>query len=71
MNPQAYRSHFGLDPPDISHGARLAVLRLAVRDLSAAVAVLKRANVPAAMRMGRIVIGPQAAHGGTIVLEPG
>ena len=35
MDPAAFRDHFGVEPPDIARGARLAALRFAVRDLDA------------------------------------
>jgi catechol 2,3-dioxygenase-like lactoylglutathione lyase family enzyme len=69
MEPSAYGSHFGVKPPDIARGARLAALIVAVRDLPATDALLRKAQVPAATRMGRIVIGPHAAMGATIVFE--
>lgn len=69
MNPGAFRSHFGVAPPDVSRGARLAALRLRVDDFAAAVAVLKQASIAAQVRMGRIVVGPQTAMGATLVFE--
>lgn len=70
MDPAAFTQHFGVAAPDISHGARLAALRVTVRDVAAAVKALQAAGVPASMRMGRIVVGPQAAMGATLVFEP-
>jgi Glyoxalase-like domain len=70
MNPSAYEQHFGVTPPDTSAGARLAALIVAVRDLAAATAVLKQANVPAETRMDRLVVGPQTAMGAAIAFAP-
>jgi hypothetical protein len=70
MDPVAFRVHFGTEAPDIVHGARLAALRFAVRDVGAAVAALKAGGVDATMRMGRIVVGPQVGMGATLVFEP-
>jgi hypothetical protein len=70
MDPSAYGRHFGVAAPDIAEGARLAALIVSVRDIAAAEAVLKKADVPAATHMDRLVVGPQAARGATIVFEP-
>jgi hypothetical protein len=69
MDPVAFRSHFGTEPPDIASGARLAALRFAVRDFGAAVEALKRGGVAAQVRMGRIVVGPDLGMGATVVFE--
>src|SRR5712691_11416594 len=63
MDPVAYASHFGVEAPDTSSGARIAALTIAVRDFSAA--------ITAAVRMGRLIIAPKEAMGATIVLEQG
>jgi hypothetical protein len=71
MHPAAFASHFGVVPPDVSRGMRLAGMRFAVRDFSAALGTLQKANVAACVRMGRIVVGPDVAKGATIVFEQG
>jgi hypothetical protein len=68
MDPSAYGRHFGIAPPT-GEGARLAALIVSVRDMAAAAAALAKADVPAAKVMGRLVVGPQAAMGATIVFE--
>ena len=70
MDPAAFAQHFGVGAPDVAHGARLAALRIAVQDVGAAVKRLQAADVPATMRMGRIIVGPQTAMGATLVLAP-
>jgi Glyoxalase-like domain len=70
MEPSAYERHFGMAPPDLARGARLAALIIAVQDVSRVAAMLGHAKVPSANRMGRIVVGPQEARGATIVFEP-
>ena len=70
MIPAAFRSHFGVEPPDISAGARLAAVRLGVKEMPAVDAVLKANKVRFRTHMGRAVVGPDLAHGGTIVFEP-
>src|SRR5690348_10302044 len=67
MEPSAYEHHFGVAPPDLARGARLAALILAVRDRAHIAALSEQAKVPAAERMSRIVVGPQDAMGATLV----
>ncbi|MEA2987990.1 MAG: hypothetical protein QOG83_701 [Alphaproteobacteria bacterium] len=69
MDPAAFRSHFGVAPPDIATGARLAAVRLTVRDRDALGAVLAAAGIEAVSHMGSIVVGPQTAMGATLVFE--
>ncbi len=66
MEPSIYASHFGVPAPDIARGARLAALIVSVRDVAQVAAMLKDAGVPAQVRMGRVVVGPQAAMGAAI-----
>jgi hypothetical protein len=70
MDAAAFRDHFGGEPPDVSAGARLAAVRLAVRDLHAARAALKAGGIAAAERMGRLVVAAAQARSATLVLEP-
>jgi len=70
MPPDAFRARFGAAPPDSPRGAGIAALRFSVRDFGAAIAALKAGGVDAQMRMGRIVVAPQAAMGATLVFEP-
>jgi hypothetical protein len=69
MDPAAFRLHFGVMPPEISTGARLAAVRFTVRDRAALLASLKRADVPFSRHMGTVVIAPDAALGATLVFE--
>jgi hypothetical protein len=66
MDPAAFRLHYGAEPPDVARGLRLAALRFAVRDITTARSFLKA--VPESR--GKLVVGPQAAHGATLVFEP-
>jgi len=66
MDPAAFRLHYAVDPPDTSRGMRLAAIRFAVRDLAAARTAL---GAVASERMERLIVGPQAAHGATLVFE--
>ena len=67
MDPAAYRLHFAVDPPDTSRGMRLAAIRFAVRDMGL---VRETIGASAAEHMGKLVAGPPAAHGATLVFEP-
>jgi catechol 2,3-dioxygenase-like lactoylglutathione lyase family enzyme len=69
MDPAAFRLHYGVAPPDLTAGARLAAAKFTVRDLAAARALLKTAGVAATEHMGRLVVGPDTALGATLVFE--
>jgi Glyoxalase-like domain len=66
MGPAAYQLHFGVDPPDVSGGMRLAAIRFAVRDMVAARKVL---GVRARERMRKLIVGPRTVHGAALVFE--
>jgi catechol 2,3-dioxygenase-like lactoylglutathione lyase family enzyme len=67
MDPAAFRSHFGVPPPDIAGGARLAALRFTVGERDALLAALAAGNVPYILHMGHVVVAPQDALGATLV----
>jgi catechol 2,3-dioxygenase-like lactoylglutathione lyase family enzyme len=69
MDPAAFRLHFGVAPPDVSAGARLAAARFIVGDLAALRALLGTAGIAATEHMGRIVVGPEVAMGATLAFE--
>jgi catechol 2,3-dioxygenase-like lactoylglutathione lyase family enzyme len=69
MTPDAFRRHFGVPAPDIADSARIAALRLAVRDLAAAKALLREAGLSIGEVSGRAVVSPEQAMGATIVFE--
>jgi catechol 2,3-dioxygenase-like lactoylglutathione lyase family enzyme len=69
MDPAAFTSHFGASAPDISGGARLAAIRLAVSNVAIARDLLDKAEVAMAERMGRFVVPPTVAMGATLVFE--
>lgn len=66
MEPAIYASQFGVPAPDIAGGARLAALVLNVRDVAAVAAMLDNAGIGAQTRMGRVVVGPEAAMGAAV-----
>ena len=69
MDPAAFRSHFGTEPPDISHGARLAAVQFRVRDRAALNAALKAGGIAASSRMGATIVAPETAIGATLVFD--
>jgi hypothetical protein len=70
MAPATFASHFGVAPPDTARGARLAALRFAVRDVRATANLLRNADPGIGQHMGRMIAGPAAAMGATLVFEP-
>jgi len=69
MDPAAFHSHFGTEPPDISHGARLAAVQFRVRDRAALNAALKAGGIAASSRMGATIVAPETAIGATLVFD--
>jgi hypothetical protein len=67
MDDAAFRSHFGVAPPDLSGGARLAAIRFAVREQGVLTATLTAGEISHATHMGQVVVPPQAAMGATLV----
>jgi hypothetical protein len=67
MDPSAYRQHFGVEPPDVSRGMRLAGLRFAARDMAAARKSLGSGIVE---RMETLIVRPETAHGAALFFEP-
>ena len=67
MDPSAFRSHFGTEPPDISQGVRLAALQFHVRDRSALRAALSGGEIAFSDRMNSTIVAPQSAMGATLV----
>jgi Glyoxalase-like domain len=70
MDPSAYKAHFAAEPPDVSHGARLAALRFSVRDMDTLRSALETGGVAGTEHMGRLVVPPQSAFGATLAFEP-
>jgi hypothetical protein len=68
MSPVAFSAGFGV-PPDLSHGARLAAVRLAVPDVAAVRARLREGGIAMSERGDRLVVPAEVAHGATLVFE--
>ena len=69
MDPAAFRSHFGGEPPDVSQGARLAALQFRVRDRAALTAALQAGGIAFSTRMGSTIVASETAMGATLVFE--
>lgn len=69
VDPAAFRTRFGVAPPDRSSGARLAAVRLTVRDRTVLQAALVAGGIPFVNHMGLIVVASEAAMGATLVFE--
>jgi hypothetical protein len=69
MDPVAFRSHFGTEPPDVSRGARLGALQFHVRDRNALRVALSGGGIANSVRMDSTIVAPQTAMGATLVFE--
>ena len=70
MAPDAFRSHFGVPPPDVAHGMRIAALRFAIRDTAAVEALLRDAGIAARRIMGTSGGRSRTGNGRHPVFEP-
>jgi hypothetical protein len=69
MTPQAFSDHFDVVPPDVTHGARLAALRIGARELGFAEELGRNARLAVLPRRERLIAGPSSAMGATLVFE--
>jgi catechol 2,3-dioxygenase-like lactoylglutathione lyase family enzyme len=67
MDGAAFGSHFGVPPPDLADGARLAAVRFAVHEPARLIATLDAGAVPHILHMGHVVVAPAHAMGATLV----
>jgi hypothetical protein len=68
LDPRAFRDAYGVEPP-IDAGLRLAALSFVVTDLAPTRALLQRSAVANSLHRDKLVVGPDVAHGATIVFE--
>ena len=66
MDPGAFRSHFGTDPPNVSRGGRLAGMQFRVRDRAALASALAAGGIASFPRMALAVVPPGTAMGATL-----
>lgn len=69
MDTTTYRRHFVAEPPGLTNGARLAALRLRVRDQAAVVSALGTGGIDAVEHIGNVIVAPHTAHGATLIFE--
>jgi catechol 2,3-dioxygenase-like lactoylglutathione lyase family enzyme len=69
MDPVAYRSHFGIESPDVDGGMRLCALRLAAPDLARVEQSLTSGGTHFLRHMDRVVVAPAQAMGAALVFE--
>ena len=71
LTPAAFVQRFGVTPPDVSSGARLAALRFAVADPRLLEGVPEQAGIAGLFAGNATVIGSGDAMGAVLVFEPG
>jgi hypothetical protein len=71
LTPAAFTGRYGLAPPDLSRGARLAALRFAVDDPSLMQGAPEVAGLGGLDAGGPVVIGADDAMGAALVFETG
>ena len=64
-----FRVSFGVKPPDLAHGARLAAVRFASRDVATASARLRQGGIATRELRDRLVVPAAVAHGATLIFE--
>jgi hypothetical protein len=69
MDPAAFHTRFGTEPPDSIGGARLAAVRFTVCDRKTLHDALTAGDIPFSEHVGQTVIGAAAAMGATLVFE--
>ena len=70
LTPAAFVQRFGVRPPDVSQGARLAALRFSVADPGLLEGVPQQAGIAGLFAGNATVIGPEDAMGAVLVFEP-
>jgi len=68
--PAAFLRRFGVSPPAVSHGARLAALRFTVEDASLLKAAPEEAGIAGLYAEEKTIIGREDALGAILVFEP-
>jgi hypothetical protein len=70
LGPAAFVHRFGVTPPDVASGARLAALRFAVADPGLLEGVPEQAGIARLFARNAMVIGAEDAMGAVLVFEP-
>jgi catechol 2,3-dioxygenase-like lactoylglutathione lyase family enzyme len=69
MNPAAYRAHFGVEPPDLTRGARFAAIRFIVPDKTAVISASQKGGLAIVARDFGIVVPPNVGFGATLIFD--
>jgi catechol 2,3-dioxygenase-like lactoylglutathione lyase family enzyme len=69
MDQTAFRARFDAEPPEMSHGARLAAVRFHGGDRAALTAAFNEGGIAFSTAMGATVVMPELAMGATLVFE--
>lgn len=70
VTPAAFLQRFGVAPPDVSYGARLAAIRFSIADASLVVGIPGEAGIAGPYEKNTTVIGHEDAMGAILVFEP-
>jgi hypothetical protein len=69
MDPQAYRLHFAVEPPDVTSSARLAAIRFSLPAMADLESALAKGGIEPAERVGSLIVPAAVAHGATLIFE--
>jgi hypothetical protein len=69
MDPAAFADRYGFAPPDVSSGARIAALRMVVRDRAQLERGLAASGTAFSRRMDATIVDPHAALGATLIFQ--
>ncbi len=69
MDPAAFADRYGLPAPDISAGARIAALRIAVNSPARLEHALTAGGIPFSRRLDVTIVAPANAMGATLVFQ--
>ena len=69
MDQTAFRARFDAEPPDMSHGARLAAVRFTVGERDALISPWNEGGIAFSAAKGAAVVTPDLAMGATLVFE--
>jgi catechol 2,3-dioxygenase-like lactoylglutathione lyase family enzyme len=69
LTPVAFTRRFGVEPPDVSRGPRLAALRFAIDDTSVLEAMPEQAGIAGIFAGNPTVVGSRDAMGAVLIFE--
>jgi len=69
MDSTAYRRQFAVKPPNLADGARLAAIRLSLRNKAALISALGKGGIAPVEHLGNVIIPSDIGHGATLIFE--